>query len=94
MAEVSDNPQMHRFELAEEGSLAYVTYERKGDGPVVLTHTVVPAAMEGRGVGTRLVRGTLEALKARGLRIVPQCPFVAAFLGRHPEYKPMVAEAG
>ena len=94
MAEVKDNPDQQRFELAEDGAVAFVAYARKGEGPLVLTHTEVPAALEGRGIGTRLVGGTLDLLRARGERVVPQCPFVAAFIGRHPEYKDVVAAPG
>jgi uncharacterized protein len=50
----------------------------------------VPPALGGRGVGSALVRGVLEAARARGLKVVPKCPFVSAFMGRHPEFNDLL----
>ena len=57
---------------------------------ITLTHTEVPPALGGRGVGSALVRGVLEAARARGLKVVPKCPFVSAFMGRHPEFNDLL----
>jgi uncharacterized protein len=53
---------------------------------IVLVHTEVVPAVEGRGVASRLVSAALDDIRARGLRVVPICPFVRHYLGRHPEY--------
>ena len=93
-AEVQDNHARSRFELdAGDGAVAFLDYERRGD-VVVLIHTEVPAALSGRGIGQRLVRGVLDAVRAEGRRIVPRCSFVAGYVARHPEYQDLVAQPG
>ena len=54
-------------------------------------HTEVPPALEGRGIGSALVRGMLEAIRARGLKVVVKCPFVATYMGKHPEFNDLIA---
>ena len=87
---VVDNPAELRYELrvGDEvvGQIRYATEP----GLVVLVHTDVAEAIEGKGLGSVLVRGALEDLRARGLRVVPVCPFVAAYIRRHPEYADLV----
>jgi len=87
---VEDNPAQSRFELATPDGTAYVVYKREGRR-VVLIHTEVPEELSGHGVGSRLVRGTLDQLRAAGDEVVPRCEFVAAYIARHPEYRDMVA---
>jgi predicted GNAT family acetyltransferase len=84
-AEVRDNAALHRFEMKVDGHVAFIRYRRE-PGRIVLVHTEVPAALGGRGVGKRLVQATLDLVRARGERIEPVCPFVVAWLKRHPEY--------
>lgn len=91
MPEIRDNLAMRRFELASGDAVAFVTYRREG-GRIELLHTEVPEAMSGQGVGSALVRGVLDRLRADGVRVVPRCEFVAAWIGRHPEYRDMVAD--
>ncbi|MGE5214389.1 MAG: GNAT family N-acetyltransferase [Nitrospirota bacterium] len=55
-----------------------------------MTHTKVPRNIEGRGIGSRLVRGEFEIAQAQGLKVLPKCPFVKAFIDRHPEYSHLV----
>jgi predicted GNAT family acetyltransferase len=90
--ELVDNPDAQRYEAYVDGGLAgYLLYERRS-GRVVLVHTeVVDAAFEGHGVGGRLAAFALDDLRARGLRAVAQCPFVASYVRRHPEYRDVVA---
>lgn len=90
MSEVVENEEKHRFELGEEGEKAVLTYLRSGE-TMTLTHTIVPPEVEGQGVGSRLVRGALDAVRERGLKVVPQCSFVRGFIERHPEYQELVA---
>lgn len=87
---VIDRPERRRYELDVDGVVAFIEYEA-GDGRVTATHTVVPESLGGRGVGSTLVRGMLDDLRARGLAVVPQCPFVAAWIGKHPGYADLVA---
>jgi predicted GNAT family acetyltransferase len=81
---VTDNRAAHRFELVTGGEVAFLDYERRGDA-LVLVHTEVPPAFRGRGMGKALVEAGLEAARREGLRVVPVCPFVGAFLRKHPE---------
>jgi predicted GNAT family acetyltransferase len=88
---VVDNSAALRYELWTDEVLAgWIQYTRAGD-VVTLVHTDVDPAFEGRGLGSVLVAGTLDDVRARGKRIRPLCPFVAAYLRRHPEYADLVA---
>ena len=87
---VIDNKAEHRFELAVEGGAAYAYYRRSGD-VLTLYHTEVPPEIEGHGIGTRLVQGALDLVRADGLKVLPRCSFVSAFLKRHPEYQDLHA---
>ncbi len=84
--DVRNNEARCRYELPTEHGLAIAVYERQGDS-LVFTHTEVPRADEGRGIGTRLVREALDDARRRGLRIVPACSFVVDFVRRHPQYR-------
>lgn len=87
---VVDDPAQLRYELwvgeTRAGSIAY----RAEPGAVVLIHTDVNPVFEGRGLGARLTAGALDDIRARGLFVVPLCPFVAAHIRRHPEYADLV----
>ena len=93
MPQVKDNPATSRFELGSGDSTASVEYRRAGDR-IALLHTEVPEALSGQGVGSKLVRGVLDVLRAQGVEVVPRCEFVAAYVERHPEYRDMVADEG
>jgi predicted GNAT family acetyltransferase len=93
MPEVMENPAMSRFEMVSGDVVAFVEYRRERDR-IVLTHTEVPEALSGQGVGSKLVRGTLEALRNGGSKIEPRCEFVAAYIERHPEYRDLLADRG
>ena len=73
-----------RFELEDEGHVAFIDFTRRED-TITLVHTEVPKELEGRGVGSALVRGALTYIKDNHLKVVPQCPFVASYLKRHPD---------
>ena len=87
---VRDNQDRHRFELDADGHVAFSNYRREGNILTVL-HTEVPAALNGRGIGSALARGLLDIARAQGLKIRPLCPFVAAYIARHPEYADLLA---
>ena len=82
---VRDNAERHRFELDAEGHVAFSNYQRS-DGLLTILHTEVPKELEGRGIGSALVRGLLEIARAQGLKVRAVCPFVKAYLDRHAEY--------
>lgn len=82
--DVTDNRAEQRYELPTEAGPAIAAYELSGD-TITFTHTVVPPRAEGQGVGSRLIAGALADAAGRGLKVVPQCAFVRAYLERHPE---------
>lgn len=84
IAEVLNNAARRRFELAVDGSIAAAYYEL-APGVVTFTHTEVPKELGGRGIGTRLVEGALAQVRRDGLKVVPRCPFVKAYLDKHPD---------
>ncbi len=88
--QVRDAKDRHRFELEADGRVAFSTYERSG-GTITILHTEVPKELGGRGIGTALAHGMLELIRAKGLRVKPLCPFVKAYIGKHPEYAGLVA---
>jgi hypothetical protein len=81
---VRDNPQRSRFELDADGHIAFSNYRRDGN-TITFMHTEVPKELEGRGIGSALVRGELEIARAQGLTIAAPCPFVRAYIAKHPE---------
>jgi uncharacterized protein len=85
MSEVRDNTERHRFELDLDGHTAFSTYRREGS-LITILHTEVPKELNGQGIGSRLARGLLEIARAQGLKVKPLCPFVAAYMDKHPEY--------
>ena len=88
---VRDNPSRERYELLRDDTVVgTIVYDTRPDA-VVLIHTEVDRAFEGRGYGSRLISGALDDLRARGLSVVPVCPFVRAYVQRHPEYADLVA---
>jgi predicted GNAT family acetyltransferase len=82
---VVDNPDRSRFEISVDGTVAGVAQYRREGNRLVLTHTEVSDEFEGQGLGSILVRGALDAARRSEERVVPLCPFVAAYLHRHPE---------
>jgi len=89
MSDVVDNKAHHRFELEVEGHLAQSFYKRDGN-VITFIHTEVPPELGGKGVGSRLIQGALDQVRAAGLKVVPQCPFVKAWIGKHPEYRDLL----
>ncbi|RIK98184.1 MAG: N-acetyltransferase [Proteobacteria bacterium] len=87
---VRDNPDEHRFELSVDGHVAAAYYKRT-PGVITFVHTEVPDALAGRGVGSKLVRGALDAVRAEGLKVVPRCLFVKAFIDKHQDYADLLA---
>ncbi|HMQ31194.1 MAG TPA: GNAT family N-acetyltransferase [Chloroflexaceae bacterium] len=85
-----DNQGASRYEADLGGDQAVLVYALRGQ-TIVMSHTEVPEALEGRGIGSALARFALDDARARELRVVPRCPFVAAFIKRHPEYADLVA---
>ncbi len=88
--EVKNNKSKNQFEADLHGKTALIQYRKEADGTLNLFHTEVPDEFEGKGIGSRLVKNALEQIKAEGLIINPSCPFIAAYIKRHPEYENLV----
>ncbi len=84
------NPEKHRFE-AQVGEVLAVAEYRLNGKTIAFTHTEVPPAIEGCGVGATLVRAALEHAREQGYRVIPECPFVAQFIHRHAEYADLLS---
>ncbi|WP_373319774.1 GNAT family N-acetyltransferase [Rugosimonospora africana] len=85
---VRDNPEQHRYEaVADDAVAGIIQYRDRHDGARVFLHTETMPDFAGKGVASVLVRQALEMERERRQMVVPVCPFVSAFLERHPEYK-------
>ena len=76
--------------MATDDGLCFATYEER-EGAILFTHTEVAAAAEGKGYASRLIEAALADVRARGLKLVPLCSFVAAYVDRHPETQDLLA---
>jgi predicted GNAT family acetyltransferase len=91
MADVVNNEAHQRFELTVEGHLA-ATYYKLSDGVITFVHTDVPPELGGKGVGSALVKGALDQVRAGGLKVIAQCPFVKAYIDKHAEYADLLKQ--
>ena len=91
---VEDNPEESRYEAWLGDRLVGIAeYELPDEGgPMTFSHTEVLPGAEGMGVGRGLARAALDDVRRRGLRLIPECPFIAGYLQRHPEDRDLVAE--
>jgi hypothetical protein len=90
---IRDNPEKHRFEVdLGDGSLAIAAYNLL-HGKIVFTHTEVPPAHEGQGVGSALIRFALASARERGLQVIPICPFFAAYIKKQAEEQDLLDPA-
>ena len=82
-AEVHNNPTENRYEVWADGELAGYAQYGLGRGRIAFVHTEVYESYEGLGLGSRLARAALNDARARGLKVMPLCPFIAGFIERH-----------
>ncbi len=80
------NEAAQRFELVVDGQVAFEKFERFPGG-IAYLHTIVPKALEGRGIGGALVRHIMDYAVQNQLKVRPDCPFVKAYIDKHPEYQ-------
>ena len=81
---IVDNTQLGRFEATEGDQMAVAWYRLEGN-TMTFTHTEVPEQLRGKGIGDALAQAALEAAKEKQMTVVPDCPFIAAYLHRHPD---------
>ena len=88
---IRDNHEKHRFEVdVGDGSFAIADYVLH-PGKIIFTHTFVPPAHEGHGIGSALIRFALNSARERGLEVVPICPFFTDYIKQHPEEQDLLA---
>ena len=90
---VENNEKAQQFQVRVEGHLALIQYAYS-NGSIIFVHTEVPPALEGRGIAGKLARTALEYAREHKLSVVPRCPFVAAYIRKHPEYQSLVRADG
>jgi uncharacterized protein len=88
---VADRPVHGRYEIELGGERCGLLSYRLAGSVITHRHTEIDPSVGGRGLGSALVRFALDDARARGLTVIPRCPFVAAFIVRHPEYEELVA---
>jgi predicted GNAT family acetyltransferase len=86
---VTNNAAAHRYEIAVDDQIAVLTYRLSGER-ITLIHTGVPEALEGHGIAGKLARFALDDARARGLAVIPRCPYVVQYIKRHREYADVV----
>lgn len=79
-----------RFSTMADRTAAHLDYQREGD-ILTITHTIVPSAIGGRGIGGRLVRAALDHARSQGLKVHPRCSYADDWMRRHPEYEDLRA---
>ena len=90
MSDITDNTARHRFELEEDGKLAFADY-RLSDGKLILPHVEADPALRGQGTAGRLMQGVLAHAREHGLKVVPLCGYASAFMRRQKEYADLLA---
>lgn len=90
MAKVQHDPAARRFTLDADGRQGHVEYEQAG-GVMTITHTIVPAAIGGRGIAGDLVQAALDHARGNDLKVAPQCSYADDWMRKHPEYEDLRA---
>jgi predicted GNAT family acetyltransferase len=89
MSDVVNNRAHHRYELVVDGHLAAAYYKLDGN-LITFVHTEVPPELGGRGVGSKLIQGALDQVRASRLKVIAECPFVKGWIGKHPEFRDLL----
>jgi uncharacterized protein len=89
MSAVRDNKALSRFELDANGVTAFANYQL-GNGVITISHTETPVAARGQGIASKLVAGALDIARAHGLKVIPRCPFVRAYVAKHPDVSDLI----
>jgi uncharacterized protein len=89
---IRHNTASRRFEAGEEPNLAVIVYRVKSSGAVELVHTEVPEQYQGQGLAGKLASAALDWARESGRKVIPSCPYVRSYIGKHPEYADLVAQ--
>jgi predicted GNAT family acetyltransferase len=87
--ELKNNRLSKQYEFHIDGLIPRIEYIRAKE-KIFLTHTEVPTELEGKGIGSALIKAVLEEIERQDLTLVPLCPFVAGYIKEHPEWKKLV----
>jgi predicted GNAT family acetyltransferase len=90
-SDVRHNEEKSQFETTVDGHVALTAYDLEDPDRIVFTHTDVPEALAGRGIAGEIVKFGLDYAREKKLTVVPQCPYVASYIKRHPEYQDLLA---
>ncbi|MFB6457910.1 GNAT family N-acetyltransferase [Chitinophaga sp. Hz27] len=86
---ITKNEEKHRFETTVEGHIGFIQYV-ESPGVIAYVHTEVPPELEGRGIAAQLAKYVLDYAREHHLRVKPLCPYVHAYMKRHPEYNDLL----
>jgi predicted GNAT family acetyltransferase len=89
-AAIRHEPEARRFVIAAGDEAAYITYRELAGRILDLDHTFVPQRFRGGGIASQLTAHALQFARAGGYRVIPSCPFVSAYIARHPEYRDLL----
>jgi hypothetical protein len=89
---VTDVPERSRYEIAVDGQLAGFADYRTSADRIVITHSEIDDAYQGRGLAGTLTRYALDDIRAKGLLVTPLCPYTSGYIRKHPEYVDLVDE--
>ncbi|MFE9428580.1 GNAT family N-acetyltransferase [Kitasatospora sp. NPDC006697] len=88
--QVVDNAEKSRFEIQVDGELAGFAEYHRSAGEIAFIHTEIDPRFEGQGLGGRLARAALDTVREQELAVLPYCPFIRGWIGKHPEYTDLV----
>jgi predicted GNAT family acetyltransferase len=88
-SDVVNNPSQHRYQLTVDGHTA-ATYYKIADGVITFVHTEVPPELGGKGIGSKLIKGALDQVRADGLKVVAECEFVKGFIAKNAAYQDLL----
>ena len=91
MSGIVDNVQRNRFELTEDGKLAFAEYQVR-EGVMVIPHVEADPALRGKGAAGRLMTGVMDEARQRGLKVQPVCGYAAAFIRRDAKYHDLLPD--
>lgn len=87
-----NNIEEGQYEFHIEGQIAKAVYKESGENIITITHVSVPPALEGKGIGSQLVKQVLNDIEKQELKVIPICPFVDFYIQRHPEWNKILAK--
>ncbi|MCK9487702.1 MAG: N-acetyltransferase [Dehalococcoidia bacterium] len=89
---VEENPEKNRYEIFVDDRIAGFAEYSDAMGQRVMFHTEVDSAFNGQGVGGKLAAAALDDIRAKGMKVVPTCPFISGYIDRHPEYADLLRQ--